>query len=371
MGEKAGTSMISFEQLIIDIILVMVLFLIVIFFVLLVRKLAYRRLHARKQAWLADKQKALIYLYQTGQIQQKLLPRHTFDYKMLEEALYRRIKVDHTVQTSIVSFVRAHMLPYYRRCLRSKDEFVRMQAVQYIRRFQLVELQNELLHLLNRRISRDEKHALYITLASFHVEEVVHLLVQMNEELPELILKTVLEKLVANETITENIIQLFERFSLPMQVIVLEILRAKGERSMPYLQLLEQLLVSLLPEQHPLYVRLRIHTILAIAGFGYFPQISLLNPYFERYVSFADWQQVTSVEEKVAIAKLMGSIRQPHFQNDLLQLLSDEQYEVRRQATASLSMYRNGSAQLQEIVATTTDLRMKEVVAEWLEKNSS
>ncbi|QSF42488.1 HEAT repeat domain-containing protein [Paenibacillus tianjinensis] len=274
------------------------------------------------------------------------------------EALRVRLSISRTEleRSRIYEYARNHFHDYYAILLKKRRWSTRVNALLELELFRMDSLREELVELLGKRkLSDTEKFLILRIFASFQMKELLPFLQDEASSLSESQLLQLL--LPLQSSMQEVILTEFSAYPLRLQCAMVDALRLRNERSAPVLTLLESLLGSEEPT-------LRLRAINAIANFGY------ISPESESKLVASILQPQTdySWNERQALARLMGSIREEHFIPILLKFLGDESYPVRQTASDSLSRYKSGEEQLQSAALHHPDRFAREMAEETLER---
>ncbi|SET26141.1 HEAT repeat domain-containing protein [Paenibacillus sp. NFR01] len=274
------------------------------------------------------------------------------------EALRIHLSISRTEheRSLIYEYARNHFHDYYAGQLKKRRWSTRVNALLEVELFRMNSLREELVELLGKRnLSDTEKFLILQIFAGFQMKEV---LPYVKDEASSLSDAQLLQLLLPLESsLQECILTEFHAYPVRVQCAMVEVLRLRNERSAPVLHLLESLLCSEEP-------KLRLLAILAIANFGY------ISPEGENTLvaSLQQPQPGFSRNERQALARLMGSIREEHFIPILLKFMGDESYGVRQTASDSLSRYKSGQEQLQNAAYHHPDRFAREMAEETLER---
>lgn len=274
------------------------------------------------------------------------------------EAMRVRLSISRTEleRSRIYEYARNHFHDYYAGLLKKRRWSTRVNALLELELFGMTSLQEELVARLGQKnISDQEKFLILRIFAGFQMKE---LLPYLKDEASSLSESQLLQLLLPlQSTLQEIILAEFSVYPLRVQCAMVDALRLRNERSAAVLTLLETLLGSEEPG-------LRLRAIHAIANFGY------ISPEGESRLMTSLLQPQTgySWDERQALAKLMGSIREEHFLPVLLGFLGDESYPVRQTASDSLSRYKSGEEQLKNAAHHHPDRFAREMAEETLER---
>jgi hypothetical protein len=316
--------------------------------------------HLKKLEFARSHQKALDQLMESGSAPKEILPRTLFEMEVLEEEIARRLKNEHHLLENITPFIRKHFLASYKKRLMQPRSNIRMKSLVYSELFQLIELEEEVLRLLNRKdISKQEKYQIFFILASLSSRKVLNILQSGKENLPLFVRRGILEIFLA-ESDTGPVISEFHHYPLEVQECILDVLRDKNERSIEYLSLLEELIQDgeIMSKAQNMELRVRIWK--AVASFGYFPQTSLI---------LDSIPNAKSEPERIMLARTLGSIRRGEFLPYLENMLCDPSYLVRNESAKSIARYPAGLKSLRRIAAIHPDRFARDIADEWLERS--
>lgn len=274
------------------------------------------------------------------------------------EALRVHLSISRTEleRSRIYEYARNHFHDYYARLLKKRRWSTRVNALLELELFQMDSLREDLVAMLGKRnLSDTEKFLILRIFASFQMKELLPFLQDEASSLSESQLLQLL--LPLQSSFQDVILTEFSAYPLRVQCAMVDALRLRNERTAPVLSLLESLLGSEEPN-------LRLRAINAIANFGY------ISPEGESKLmaSLLQTQTEYSWNERQALARLMGSIREEHFIPVLLKFLGDESYPVRQTASDSLSRYKSGEEQLQSAAHHHPDRFAREMAEETLER---
>jgi hypothetical protein len=313
------------------------------------------RYNRRLQRLLATDSALQVFL-ETGEVSRILNVRKDRRSPVFE-ALRVRLSISRTEheRALIYEYARNHFHDYYARQLKNRRWSTRVNALLELELFQMDTMRKELSELLGKTKPSDTERFLILRIfASLQMKEI---LPYLKEEASSLSDSQLLQLILPLQSaLQEVILNAFHVYPLRVQCAVVDALRLRNERSALVLSHLESLLDSEEPD-------LRLRAVNAIANFGY------ISPEGEsKLLELLQTQTGISRDERQALARLMGSIREEHFLPVLLEFLGDESYPVRQTASDSLSRYKSGEEQLRSAALHHPDRFAREMAEETLER---
>ncbi|WP_172256431.1 HEAT repeat domain-containing protein [Saccharibacillus deserti] len=322
------------------------------------------RLHvAEATRRLADPDSPLVEYLGSGERSRRLeMSGEGLRREALEEALLSRLALSasHTERERIYAFAADYFAEEYKYLLGRRRWGDRMNVLLHIEKFRMTGLKDRLIERLglleNGPKSDDEWFLLVRTLASLQAQETSDYFDIAAERFSELQLMQVLVALQGERL--EELVRRFESLPIRVRRCLLDTLRLGNVRTIEVLELLER---SMRSEDR----ETRIRALKALANFGYMtPEAADV---LEERLSQGEaiiWP------ERMMQARLAGAVRQDRFAPHLENLMADPAYEVRREAAASLSNYRNGLERIGRIAQEHPDRFARDMAVETLERRA-
>ncbi|AJY74107.1 HEAT repeat domain-containing protein [Paenibacillus beijingensis] len=331
-----------------------------IFIHLVARKLWMKNEERRKQTLMAAFQQAdsaVEHYLRTGEQADRLKLRRPYEYEALEAYFGQRIKANAAREKELIyRFADRYFHRYYAQRLNRRRWSNRMGALLYIERFRLHRLLPDVKELLlRRRLSDEERYLVYRVMASLQDKDITRILLSSPDRLlPAYVYRQIL--LVLEMPHLEQLIAAFDRCPLPLQESIIDILRTRNERTYPLLELLERTLDH---EQ----AELRIRALKALANFGY-----MSGDGVRRLCESFDLWRARSWQERLMVAKLMGSLKEAQFLPYLQEMIGDPSFHIRAEAAAAISRYKHGTEWLEFIRDHHSDRYARDMAGEILNR---
>lgn len=282
------------------------------------------------------------------------------DYRLLavEQLLeqYAVLLSDEPSRQRIRSFAAKHLAGYYKTCLNSRSTAVRMNALFRVERFDLRELETDLLRLLQHTGKRGlpELIRIYSILAAWDSLPFIEALpayvngksfseFQRRQLLSRLETKWFLYYLSSDKAAKLDSEWLYNFVDMA----------GIGRRDA-----CASVLAHMLGYNNQ---ELRVRALKALC--------ELSVPEFDERLAIHAASE--SWQERMMAAKLYGKLRHPSLVPLLIDLLSDPSWHVRTQAAQSLLNYAEGSDLLAEAAAASEDPYARDIANQWLERGRS
>ncbi|WP_134702664.1 hypothetical protein [Ammoniphilus sp. YIM 78166] len=309
----------------------------------------------RKEAWLHQHREEIKNYIVTSDHSAAFIPEREYQFEALEDFFSEYLslyKMDSQVE-HIKRFIVKHFVPRYRQKLFHRKWSVRMNALYFIDLFKLEEMQEDLLRLLeHRNCTPEEAYQVYILLAEFGYVGIENY-IKEEKDLSPYLLNQLLGRVIHEQTIYRYV-ETFFKHPEPLQLSILDIIREKNLRTGEVQDLLEGLL-----QDDGSNREVRIRAMKTLSTLGYITDPEMVT---------ALVKQNLAAEERMMLARLMGSIKKDRFIPYLEQFMSDESYLVRAEAAKSMKTYRNGNERLNWIAANHSDAFARAIAREWLER---
>ncbi|MDO3411380.1 hypothetical protein QWJ34_16560 [Saccharibacillus sp. CPCC 101409] len=280
----------------------------------------------------------------------------------LETTLLERLAVSasETERERIFRFAAVQFAEEYDRLLHARRWSDRMNALLHVEQFRMAALEDSIVRRLGElgaeTESDDERFLLIRTLSSLQLDVSLDYLDTAAERFSELQLMQILRPMRGG--LLDRLIR--ETDTLPRRIArcLIDTLRLENIRTNEVLELLERSMRSDDPE-------MRIRALKALANFGYLtPEAS------ERLESRMAEGEAVAWPERLMHARLAGVVREERFEPHLERMIADSSYEVRREAAASLSKYRDGHERMRRIADEHPDRFARDIAAETLERRA-
>lgn len=280
----------------------------------------------------------------------------------MEEALLNRLAISssQSERERVYALAEDYFADEYDLLLGSRRWSERMNTLLHIEKFRIQSCKPKLLERLRSlgrgQASDDERFLLVRTLASLHQPEALEELRASSDRFSELQLMQVLRPVKGE--LQDRLVNEFGTLPARIAYALLDTLRLANIRTEEVLQLFERCLLSDDAE-------MRVRALKALANFGYMTReaADLLEPRM-REGSTATWP------ERLMQVRLAGAARDDRFIPHLERMMADPSYEVRREAAASLSKYRDGTERMRRIAEEHPDRFAREMAAETLERRA-
>lgn len=243
-----------------------------------------------------------------------------------------------------------YLKDFYQDRLYSRNWSIRMNTLYAIEDFYLIELQEVIIKLIenSQKKSKEEKIQILRILSSFQYKDIKKW-INTSEPFSEIDYRNIVSRL--NEDIFSSFIESFQEFGEVLQLALLDVISIK--KDLNYLPFLEEIFQNGQGE-------LRIRALKAIASIGVVQDIHS----YMRLAESEHWQ------ERMMLAKLLGSQRNESHLSVLKKLLQDPTWWVRSQSAASISKYKNGQAILTDVLEHSNDPYARDMAWEWINKGA-
>ncbi len=254
------------------------------------------------------------------------------------------------IKHRISDFAKRYLTDYIVVQLKKKRWSLRMNALYSIEDFHMDHLL-DLLHNLYRKehISITEKIQMLRLFAKFNDKKTVEYMKSIGSPISDFDLLSILS--LYDEDSFNGLVNDFDTFSKQTQYMIIETIGKKH-----YLQhhnLLEKVLQSEDEE-------MRIRTLKAYAYTGAPINETTVSAFF----SSPSWQV------RMMAAKVAGARRLSRFEQQLISLLSDQEYVVRAEAAKAILQFKGGINMLKRVIVETTDEFARDMAQEWISKES-
>ncbi|MEH7117924.1 HEAT repeat domain-containing protein [Neobacillus vireti] len=285
-----------------------------------------------------------------GSFSRKLVPETILQKKAIEQLLSRYTKVieGEEEKKRLSELASMYLSDYYQKQLQSRKWSTRMNTLYHIEDFNMINLLEDVLRLLNRkRLSNQERIYVLRILALFQFSQLFDLLTTKFQHLTEFDYRHILMPLEQNKF--DQYVLHFHHAELPLQKAIIDVIASKREVS--YIHFLEKIFSSYSGE-------IRLRALKALAEIGY---VKNSAPYLE--LLFSDkW------EERMIAAKLIGSLKEEEAIPRLIELLHDRTWWVRSQAGHAISQFTQGKEILKSVLESSKDTFARDMAWEWLHK---
>lgn len=258
-------------------------------------------------------------------------------------------------------FVEQYFVPRYRKRLFHSRWSVRMNTLYFIDLFKIDMMQDDLLKLLkSKKSSPEERYQIFLILAGFEYPYLLDL-IKVSKRLPPFLFNDLMSRLITSDNF-ESYVQNFNDFSFEWKLSIIDIFGKKNLRSLKLQELLEGLLNDNNRE-------IRLKAAKTIASLEYISSPDLIIRILDGNFQKKEWQDPQSINERMMMARLMGSIREERFLPYLKLLVSDKGYIVRSEAARSIRKYRDGKKILLSITTSHPDNYARNIAKEWVERS--
>lgn len=267
----------------------------------------------------------------------------------LEELLkgYSDLVEGSTEREFITAMAERYLLETYRRDLTNSQWSKRMNALYHIEDFELFSLQEEVQNLLERSSVTKEESVVAIRILA-RAKDLVTLVRLLNEArvgLTDYDYRSIIAKLDPNrlELLTHH----FDGCQDPLKWAILDMIGIR--RVAAFLPFLEEIF-------HVDEGETKLRALKAITSIGYVTEL----------VAYLPLQHSDKWQERMLLAKLIGSMRASEYVAVLGELLQDRLWWVRQQAGQSLLLLPNGPAELERVYKSSKDPYARDMASEWL-----
>ncbi|MFJ8236158.1 HEAT repeat domain-containing protein [Ureibacillus sp. NPDC094379] len=339
-------------SLVLLLILIAVLFFILmsLFFYLIIKKYFNNRTTKKMNDYKEEYQLDVFRFLQTGA--EGLLPTvHDHEkFKVVIELMidYSTILDDSYIQERISSFAKQHLTTYVKKELRKKRWSLRMNALYLIEDFYMDYLGEVLHELFNKkRTTVPEKIQILKLLAKFNDHKMIEYLKTISNELSDFSLLSII--MCMQEDKFDELTAEVDGLSTGLQYMVVE--RIGKKQLFKHQHLLEKLILQEDEE-------LRIRALKAYAATGFPIDAKAITGFFNS----KSWQI------RMMVTKVAGVQRLEEYKDQLIELLSDQEYLVRTEAAKAILRFKDGIELLTRVTEDSKDLFAKDMAIEWLEK---
>ncbi|WP_100334016.1 HEAT repeat domain-containing protein [Bacillus alkalisoli] len=329
---------------------IMVLILSALFVFLIVNKARSNQLTLqieRKKELLRDR--FFLYLYE-GEETTTIIPKDYKSFLALESLLhdFADVSAGEEMKWRIQQFAEEHFTPYYEKNIFRSRWAVRMNILYAIEKFQMTNMIEFVLKYLDKKIlTKAEESQLLKILVTLNHPKLFAYLVNTKTSLSELVYRTLIG--IMTDEQWDELVRKYDELPSEIKFPLLDMIGIQSKAE--FVPFLEKCLLSTETEE-------RIKALKSLAAIG-FPM-----PFekVESFVSSSIW------EERLMAIKLMGISGENRVLPILEELMRDEQFDVRSQATQAILALENGKQYLFDVYLSTEDKYAKDMAAEWLEK---
>lgn len=266
-------------------------------------------------------------------VTRKIVPESKLQIRAIEEILTR---YSHTISSEKVverirEYAESYLRRYYEEQLKSSKWSIRMNALYHIVDFQMYSLKPIVAKMLesNKRYTDDEYLQMYLFLAKADRQLFMKFIEKSKVSFTEWDYRKLVREM--DEDSFTLLLQSFNELPQNLQYSMIDTIGI--ENQLRWYSFLMEIVES---DE----LELRIRTLKALSKLSYVHQL-------DRFVPFL---QSPYWEERMLVARLLGTNPSREVQNYLITLLADSSRLVRKQAATSLSMQKGGKQLLQEII---------------------
>ncbi|MBN8210229.1 HEAT repeat domain-containing protein [Bacillus sp. NTK071] len=319
----------------------------VLFIFLVVRKFYANKFEREKEHW---KQYYLKQIDSTIRGKEDLLiPNKSSMITAFEEVLsryYSLMKGDTDTANRIENLAEQVLHNDYKKRLKHGRWSIRMNTLHRIEKFRMVSLIEDCIAIYNeKRTSELESLQILRILANLQDDRVYFILLKEEREFPSFYYLDLFMRL--DERLFNKFTDIIEDFPLTIQFSLIEAMGDRGDYT--YLPTIESYLLSENAE-------LRIRALKSLVKVGYLKDVEKIKPSLHAET----WQ------ERMMAARLIKRLRDKRFIEDLLILLTDENWWVRTTAAESIIAQQNGVEILEDVAQTHVDRFARDIATEWL-----
>lgn len=319
----------------------------VLFIFLVIRKIYANQFQKQKEHWKREYLKHIDLVIRGKE--DLLFPDKSYMFEAFEEVLaryYSLMKGDTDFASRMEELADEVLYPDYKKRLKHGRWSIRMNTLHRIEKFRMVSLIEGCVGIYNeKRTSELESLQILRILANLQDDRFYSILVKEEREFPGFYYQDLFMRL--DERLFHQFTDNVEDFPLTIQFSLIEAMGVRGEYS--YLPTIEFYLESENSE-------VRIRALKSLIKVGYLTDVEKIRPSLHAEL----WQ------ERMMAAKLIKLLRDKQFIDDLLILLTDENWWVRTTAAESISAQQNGVEMLEDVVHTHVDRFARDIAAEWL-----
>ncbi|MFS0862186.1 HEAT repeat domain-containing protein [Fredinandcohnia sp. 179-A 10B2 NHS] len=333
------------------ILLLLLMFILMsLFLYLMVNKVQNNKMRARIEDLKEENRLAVFQYLQTGDKASIETDLTDEKIKALFELLneYTNVLDGVEVKERIHTFTKEYLTTFVQRQLKQRRWSLRMNALYSIEDFQMNHL-TPVLHELyqKKRVTSGEKAQILKLFAQFNEPMIIDYLEEVGTDISDFSLLTILLHLD-----DEKVDELVEGFSNVPKRLQYMLVDAIGEKQLTaYHSLLQKLVISQDTE-------LRVRALKAYANSGIPIDAEVLGEFFDSEI----WPI------RMMAAKVTGVQRLDMYKEQLVDLLSDQEYVVRAEAAKAILRFKDGEEVLESVVDESTDIFAKDMAIEWLEK---
>lgn len=333
--------------IIFQVFLILFVILTVLFVYLLGMKVRSNRFERQKDEW---KKYYLEHITQSIQGEKTLrLPDNLPMIEAFEEVItryYSLMKGDRVSSEQMDHLIEKTLHNHYKKRLHHHRWSIRMNTLHRIEKLRMVSLVEDCVRLLDeKRTSELESIQVLRILANLQDDRLFKILLSVEKEYPNFYYLDLFRRL--DDVHLEQFIHTINNFPRWIQLSLIEVMGDRGEYK--YLPAIESFTTSNETE-------FRIRALKALVKIGYMTDVIKIKPSLHA----SSWQ------ERMMAARLVKTLRDPRFLEDLLSLLTDESWWVRTTAAESLLAQHNGPTMLEEVVASHVDPFARDIAKEWL-----
>ncbi|MDQ0484162.1 HEAT repeat domain-containing protein [Guptibacillus hwajinpoensis] len=319
----------------------------VLFIFLVIRKVYANKFQKQKEHWKRYYLKHIDLVIRGKE--ELLFPDKLSMIEAFEEVLaryYSLMKGNTDIASRIEELAEQVLHKDYKKRLKHGRWSIRMNTLHRIEKFRMVSLIEDCVAIYDKeRTSELESLQILRILANLQDERIYTMLVNEEREFPSFYYLDLFVRL--NERLFNQFTDAVKEFPLTIQCSLIEAMGERGNYS--YIPTIEFYLRSEIPE-------FRIRALKSLTKVGYLTDVERIRPSFHA----ASWQ------ERMMAAKLIKHLRDKRFIDDLLILLSDDNWWVRTTAAESIIAQQNGVEILEDVVHTHVDRFARDIANEWL-----
>ncbi|TKD68283.1 HEAT repeat domain-containing protein [Pseudalkalibacillus hwajinpoensis] len=235
---------------------------------------------------------------------------------------------------------------YYKKRLRHGRWSIRMNTLHRIEKFRMVSLIEDCVTIYNEKRTSDiESIQILRILANLQDDRIYSILLKEEREFPSFYYLDLFTRL--DERLFNKFTKVIENFPLTIQFSLIEAMGDRGDYT--YIPTIEFYLLSENAES-------RIRALKSLVKVGYLTDVEKIKPSLHGET----WQ------ERMMAARLIKPLRDKRFIDDLLLLLTDENWWVRTTAAESIIAQQNGQEILEDVANTHVDRFARDIATEWL-----
>lgn len=331
-------------------ILLLFMVLLILFLYLLMKRLKEQKEEASFQQYFAETREEWFgCLIDATSIPDKLIPKTKQEKYFADKILvhYANNITDDATLRMIQQFILLHLDDFYQKQLHHKKWSNRINVLHKIIYFQMNFLSEDVKKMLESNVvyTKEEYILMYRIIAMFHRADFPHLILNPKISLGEYDYKKIMLH-HTEEEFNQFLLQ-FPTFFPTLQYTMLELIGTN--KWLHHIDFVEEKL------QHE-DCEIRIRALKSISEIGLLHDLQLYKPFLQS----ENWI------ERLMLSKLLIHVQDEEALSMLEKLISDEMFQVRSQAAATLKASEKGQVLLREIVNISPDKYAQEIALQMI-----